>query len=150
MSPLTFSWHSHSKMDDVKEERDSKSCKILKFSWSHTKNQCSIDSHCSRHVNQGKAHPYSHLCTWLRSLMYVSGFLSSSWHILHNEASTGLGSQQKYHLYMPSTDFSFWDSLDRVLHHNCAGPVPMEAFCTASPSEWFFAWPKAVWQSFKI
>jgi hypothetical protein len=79
-----------------------------------------------------------------------AGFLSSSWLILHNEASTGLVSQQKYHLYMSSTDFSFWDSLDMVLHHNCAGPVPMEAFGTASPSQWFFAWPKAVCQSFKI
>jgi hypothetical protein len=50
---------------------------------------------------------------------------------------------------MASTDFSCWDSLDRVLHHNCAGPVSMEAFCTASPSQWFSAWPNAVWQSFK-
>jgi hypothetical protein len=82
-------------------------------------------------------------CMW-------AGFLSSSWLILHNEASTGLVSQQKYHLYMSSTDFSFWDSLDMVLHHNCAGPVPMEAFSTASHSQWFFAWLKAVWQPFKI
>jgi hypothetical protein len=129
-------WHLvDTKMDNVKDEMNNMSHNILKFTGSHIKHQCSIDSHCSGHRIH-KPVRLNHILLCMSdsgALSMGSGFLRSLWLIFLNEASTRMVSQRcttTYLLYR----FSFLSHSGQGLHYNCAGPAPIEAFLIASPS----------------
>jgi hypothetical protein len=129
-------WHLvDTKMDNVKDEMNNKSHNILKFTGSHIKHQCSIDSHCSGHrIHKPVRLNHILLC------MSDSGALI--WDLVSSDLC-GLFSLMKplqgwFHRDVPPTyllyRFSFLSHSGQGLHYNCAGPFPIEAFLIASPS----------------